>query len=64
MNFKDLKELAGLTTDQAAEMMGLALKPFIDGRKVKSSLEKRFLNCLKQGWIIKEIPLTRTPTLP
>ena len=42
MNFKDLRELAGLTTEQTAEMMGVSLKTVYRWEKVKLSLEKRF----------------------
>ena len=43
MNFKDLRELAGLTTQQAAEMMGVSLKTVYRWEKGEIEPRKAFL---------------------
>ena len=61
MNFKDLRELAGLTTDQAADMMGVSLKTVYRWDKGEIEPRKAFLKLLEARVDYKRNTLNQNP---
>ena len=61
MNFKDLRELAGLTTDQAADMMGVSLKTVYRWDKGEVEPRKAFLKLLEARVDYKRNTLNQNP---
>ena len=61
MNFKDLRELAGLTTEQAAEMMGVSLKTVYRWEKGEIEPRKAFIKLLEARVDYKRNTLNQNP---